>query len=129
MVLLAQQPPANLRELAKVPGLGQRFARRWGTEVVRRLRRPRKAPPRARNERNHGPNAAQRRRIDALTEARNAVAKELGLPPGLVCPKAMLTSVATSPAGVDGMTDAGLTGWRHEVLARPFAEVLVAEDP
>jgi len=127
MFELARQPPESARELAEVPGLGHRFVRRWGAEVLRRLRRPKSAPPRARNERSPGPNAAERRRIQGLTEARDEIAAELGLQSGLVCPKALLLSVATSPRGADGMADAGLTGWRSEVLANRFADVLADE--
>ena len=45
MLELAQQPPEVSGELARVPGLGPRFVRRWGSEVIRRLKQPRAAPP------------------------------------------------------------------------------------
>jgi ribonuclease D len=127
MVELAQRPPSSGRELSEVDGLGHRFARRWGREVLRRIRDPRKAPRRVRNDHSPGPNAEQRRRIDGLTAVRDEVATELGLPGGLVCPKALVAALATSPRGADGMADAGLNGWRSEVLADRFAEILTED--
>ncbi len=127
MLELADSPPESLGELAKIPGLGHRFVRRWGREVMIRLRRPKQAPPRVRPDRNPGPSALERRRIQRLTVERDEVAAELGIQSGLLCPRATMYAVAASRNGVGGLATAGLTGWRAEVLAQRFGVVLVEE--
>jgi len=124
MIELAVKPPESARELGVVPGLGHRFVRRWGADVMKHLRRPLAAPPRVRNHHSPGPTAAERRRIEGLTVVRDEIAAELGLQPGLVCPKALLLSMATSPQGAAGMADSGLTGWRFQLLSERFATAI-----
>ncbi len=48
LVAVAEEPPDDTSGLARVDGLGPRFVRRWGREVLRQLSRPQAAPPRAR---------------------------------------------------------------------------------
>ena len=92
-----------------------------------RLRSPRQAPPRVRPDRTPGPNARERRRIQRLNVERDEVAAELGIPSGLLCPRATVMSVAASSSSADGLAEAGHTGWRAELLARRFASVLAEE--
>jgi len=124
MLELAESPPESSADLARVPGLGQRFVRRWGTKVLRHLERPKSAPPPLRRARLPGPSSLERRRLDALTAARDTVAAELGLQPGLVAPKALLRAVAEADGlGEIGM-GSGLAGWRLEVLRKPFTAAM-----
>lgn len=124
MLELAESPPESNADLARVPGLGRRFVRRWGVEVLRHLERPKPAPPPLKRVRAPGPSPLEKRRLDALTAARDAVAEELGLHPGVVAPKALLRAVAE----VDGLekigTASGLAGWRLEVLGKPFVAAM-----
>lgn len=124
MLEMAEKPPESAADLAKVPGLGSRFVRRWGRQVLRRLDRPRSAPPHVREERAPSPSAGETRRLAALTAVRDEIAAELGLQPGLVCPKALLKSVAEKGAGRGHRLSTNLTGWRLEVLGEPFSAAL-----
>ena len=59
-----------------------------------------------------------------------AVAAGLGLPPGLLCSRSRLESVAVcsrpTPTPAD-LADCGLDGWRLEVLGDCFAEALASD--
>lgn len=127
MLELAQKPPNVPGEVARIPGLGHRFARRWGAEVIRRLKRPRAAPPRVRGARTPQLAAAQRRRAQKLSEVRDAVAAELELAPGLICPRATIQAIAASPNGERAFDTADLAGWRRELLADRFASAMEDE--
>jgi ribonuclease D len=124
MLELAQAPPESLAEMAGVPGLGHRFVRRWGKQVMVRLRRPEQAPPRQRPNQAPGPNALERRRIQRLIAARDEVAQELGIQAGLLCPRATIQAVAASDGRAGGLAEAGLTGWRARLLEQRFQAAL-----
>ncbi len=124
MLELAVDPPEDLDALAKVSGLGGRFVRRWGRDVLRRLQSPRQAPPRHAKPREQQPSATVRHRMKRLTEVRDSVAAELGLQPGLVCPRATVEEVAAAGASRASLERSGLTGWRLEVLGDRFVEAL-----
>ncbi len=125
---LAQDPPGDARELKSRRGVSRRVARRWGSDLLRLLADPPPAP--ARPRRRHGGDrhleAPARGRLERLRAARDRVANELGIEPGVLCPKATLVSVATAepvPRSEEELAAAGLTGWRLEVLS---AAVLAA---
>jgi ribonuclease D len=122
LLALAVGPPEDLEGMAKVPGLGPRFTRRSGKEVLRRLRKPGRAPNRARRERQPAPPAEVRRRADRLQKVRDSVAGELGIQPGLLCPRATLQAVAE--AGPEHMAKAGLEGWRLGLLKERFSPAM-----
>jgi ribonuclease D len=124
MLELAIDPPQDFDALAKVSGLGARFVRRWGREVLRRLQSPRSAPSRQSRPREQQPSATVRHRMKRLTEVRDAVAAELGLQPGLVCPRATVEEVAAAGTSRASLERSGLTGWRLEVLGDRFVEAL-----
>jgi hypothetical protein len=71
-----------------------------------------------------------RHRFKTLSAVRDAVAEEMGLQAGLVCPKACvetLASGATNGSVVADLQRLGLTGWRLEVLGDRFAAALSEE--
>jgi len=127
LMLLAQEPPADLAELGKTEGVGPRAVRRWGRELLRLVDRPQGAPERVALPRDAKPEPVVRQRIKRLLAARDAKSGELGLQGGLLCPRGCVDAVAAhSPvcSTVDDLTDAGLTGWRLEVLADDFLAAL-----
>jgi ribonuclease D len=127
LMLLAQEPPTDLTELGKTEGVGPRAVRRWGRELLSRLDRPQRAPDRVPIPRDAKPEQAVRRRIKGLLAARDAKAAALSVQGGLLCPRGCVDAVATqSPvcSTVDDLADAGLTGWRLEVLADDFLAAL-----
>ena len=127
MLELALDPPQNVDDMARVAGLGPRFVRRSGRDVLRRLQSPHRAPQRRSSPREPQPPAAVRRRIDRLAEVRDRIASELALPPGLVCPKATVQEIAAAGTDRAALEGSGLSGWRLEVLGEKFLEAL--EDP
>jgi len=130
LVALAETAPDTNAKLAKIEGLGPRFIKRWGAQVLKALHRPDRAPERVRRQRQPDLTAAEVRRVKALSTVRDEVASELGLESGLVCPRACVTAVAShSPrCAVSGdLRDAGLGGWRLELLGEKFLEVFAAE--
>jgi len=127
LMLLAQEPPADLGELGKIEGIGPRAVRRWGRELLRRLDRPQRAPERVPIPRAVKVEPVVRQRIKRLLGARDAKSLELGLQGGLLCPRGCLDAVATPApvcSTVDDLADAGLNGWRLEVLADDFLTAL-----
>ncbi|HPA79942.1 MAG TPA: HRDC domain-containing protein [Thermoanaerobaculales bacterium] len=124
MIELAAVPPEGTAELARVPGIGPRFARRWGGEVLRRLEHPRGAPQHRRAQHASPPSATERRRLQRLVEVRDEVAARLGLQPGLVCPRATLQAIAAAPGAGSALNAAGLSGWRRELLGESFVAAL-----
>jgi ribonuclease D len=130
LILLAQEPPASLGELGKIEGIGPRAVRRWGRELLRTVGRPQSAPEWAPAPRDPKTEPAVRRRIKGLLAARDAKAAALGLQGGLLCPRVCVDAVASgAPAQstVDDLADAGLKGWRLEVLADDFLATLADE--
>ena len=90
---------------------------------------PRTAPERVRAPRLPSPNDETKRRLQRLTAVRDGEANRLGLPTGLLCPKATLLAVAElgREPTVDELEAAGLQGWRAERLAEGFRDALRAE--
>ena len=76
------------------------------------------------------PEPAVRRRIKRLLAARDEKAAALGLQGGLLCPRVCVDAAATRApvcSTVDDLADAGLKGWRLEVLADDFLKALADE--
>ncbi len=126
LLALAAKPPRDVQGLVQVRGLGPRFARRWGKEVLRRLAEPRPAPPRASARPARVLDAAERARLRRLREVRDEIATALGLQPGLVASRSLLEGLVDAPARPDELARRGLVGWRHELLAEPFVAALAA---
>jgi ribonuclease D len=130
LMALAQEPPADLVELGKTEGIGPRAVRRWGRELLRTLDRPQSAPEGAPMPRAAKVEPAVRRRIKGLLAARDAKAAALGLQGGLLCPRVCIDAVAMREpvcSTIDDLADAGLKGWRLEVLADDFLAALADE--
>lgn len=129
LMFLAEDPPADSAALEEVEGIGPRAVRRWGRELLKFVEHPHRAPDRLKLPRPPNPPAEVRRRLKNLLAARDARAKELGLQEGLVCSRSSAEAVAArQPRCVSAgdLEDAGLRGWRLEVLGGTFLEALGA---
>jgi ribonuclease D len=124
MIELAETPPENFDAMAKVPGIGPRFVRRSGRDVMKTLKMPRKAPPKQPANREPPLPAAARRRAKRLTEVRDEVASNEGLPSGLLCPRATVQALALDATDIESFPKVGLTGWRLGLLGERFARAL-----
>ena len=113
---LAAAPPADLAALATVKGVGAVAVRRWGRELLAALVAPAQAPPAAERAR-FVRDRAREERVDAARKARDGVAAELGLDPGVLAPRAALEALADRPPGEVSELAVRLgRRWRAEVL-------------
>jgi ribonuclease D len=129
LLAIAEAAPSSSSELAALEGIGPRFVRRWGRAVLRCVREPVRAPERRRGPRQPDLPAAVVRRVRRLSTVRDEVAAELGLEPGLVCPRAQILAVASIEppcSTTDDLGRAGLAGWRVECLGPRFLAALDA---
>ena len=127
MIRMAESAPASAKELAEIHGVGDRFVRRWGGEVMEHLRDPSEAPARRRSKREPPPSAEVKSRLQRLLKVRDRKAKALGLEPGLVFPRARAQQIAACERDLDGFEDleaCGLEGWRLEVLGDAVLEAV-----
>jgi ribonuclease D len=130
LLAMADQPPTDLEELGKVEGVGQRAVRRWGRDLLRLINRPRRAPKRVRPPRPQSPDAAERKRLKRMLAARDVKAEELGIQAGLLCSRGAAEAVSSCKplcTTAQDLADAGLEGWRLEVLGDDFLKA-IAED-
>jgi ribonuclease D len=129
LLLLAEDPPADRTALGEVEGIGPRAVRRWGSELLHALGHPKKAPNHVKAPRPPNPSPEVKRRLKNLSAARDVQAKALGLHEGLVCSRSCVEAVAArQPRCVSrgDLAEAGLKGWRLEVLGESFLAALAA---
>ncbi len=129
LMLLAEEPPADQAGLGEVEGIGPRAVHRWGRELLQAVGRPNPAPDRVKLSRPPNPPPEVRRRLKNLSAARDAQAKALGLQEGLVCSRSCAEAVAARQprcASLGDLADAGLKGWRLDVLGESFLAALAA---
>ncbi len=127
LMLLAEDPPADPVALGEVEGIGPRAVHRWGRDLLGAVQHPHRAPDRLKQSRPPNPTAEVRSRLKNLLAARDARAKALGLQEGLVCSRSCAEAVAARQPrcmSAGDLEDAGLRGWRLEVLGEPFLVAL-----
>ena len=130
LLAMAEKPPTDLEELGEVEGVGPRAVRRWGRDLLRLIRRPHRAPKRVRPPRPPTPDASERRRLKRMLAARDVKAEELGIQAGLLCSRSAVEAVSShkpSCTTVQDLADAGVEGWRLEVIGEDFLKA-IAED-
>lgn len=130
LIHLAAHPVATIDELAKVKGVGRDVAERRGPELLAAMERGRSVPEAELPRFERGPrrpeiDPAFEQRVERLKVRRNALALELGLLPGVLCPNGTLDAIARAvPESVEGMAGVpGLRRWQQQVLG---AELLKA---
>ncbi|MCU0253638.1 MAG: HRDC domain-containing protein, partial [Acidobacteria bacterium] len=128
LLALARQP-ADAPPDPGAAGVSPRVLRRYAKALHDAVARGRLAPPRpaARAPRGPRPPRDERRRLDALRQARDRVAAQLGLPGSLLCTGALLREAArTPPGGAEEWIALGLRQWQLQLLAEPFQAALVS---
>jgi len=129
LLALAKAPPADLEALATVRGIGRDTVARNGLEILQAIDRgltlPEKDIPRIERRDRPPPDPALEARLDRLKAARNRLARQIELPPGVICPNGTLEAIArTSPKTVAGLKRvAGVRAWQ----ARVFGEELLRQ--
>jgi ribonuclease D len=98
MLLMAQSPPRDMTELKSVRGIGGEQAERRGREILAAVERGLAVPeadlPRIVRPTRRPPDAAYEARLERLKAARNQLATQYALAPGVLCPNGTLEAIA-----------------------------------
>jgi ribonuclease D len=98
MVVMAKSPPADLAALKATRGIGQEQVERRGSEILAAMRRgldiPDRDLPRLERPLRRQPDAAYETRLERLKAARNTLAAQYDLAPGVFCPNGVLEAIA-----------------------------------
>jgi ribonuclease D len=108
MLALAKHPPADLAALKAVAGISADQVERRGRDLLAAVRRGLEIPDRELPRIERGPrrpfDAAFDARLERLKAARNRLATELDLQPGVLCPNGTLEAIAeANPSSLDGL--------------------------
>jgi len=128
MLFMAKSPPENLEQLKAVRGVGGEQAERRGAEILAAIRRGLSLPeaelPRVERTARRQPDAAYEGRLERLKAARNLLATEYDLAPGVLCPNGTLEAIARiNPATVEQLSEVPeLRRWQR----REFGSRLLA---
>ena len=106
MLAMAQTPPADLAGLKAVRGIGGEQAERRGREILAAVQRGLAVPegelPRVERPPRRPPDPAYEARLERLKAARNLLAAQYDLAPGVLCPNGTLEAIARlNPATKD----------------------------
>ena len=128
LMLLAEGSPEDAAALQEIEGIGPRAVRRWGRDLLKAVRQPRRAPDHVNPPRTPSPTRGEQRRLKALLKARDTLAAAIGVQAGFLCSRSCAEAIAgwhprcSSDSDLEG---SGLSGWRLEVLGADFLAALV----
>jgi ribonuclease D len=110
MVFMAKSPPTDLAALKAIKGIGQDQADRRGKEILAAVQRGLdildRDLPRIERPLRRQPDAAYEARLERLKAARNALATQYDLAPGVLCPNGVLEAIARiNPATLEQMAE------------------------
>jgi ribonuclease D len=110
MLAMAKAPPTDLAELKAVRGIGGEQAERRGREILAAVQRGLAVPeadlPRVERPPRRPPDPAYEARVERLKAARNLLAAQYELAPGVLCPNGTLEAIArTNPASVEELAE------------------------
>jgi ribonuclease D len=108
MLTMARQPPADMAALKAIPGIGGEQAERRGADILAAVKRGLEVPdadlPRIERPPRRPFDPAFEERLERLKTARNRLATELDLAPGVLCPNGTLEAIArTNPASLEAL--------------------------
>ncbi|HEU4474557.1 MAG TPA: ribonuclease D [Gemmatimonadales bacterium] len=110
MLAMAKNPPADIAALKAIPGISSDQAERRGRDLLAAVKRGLELPdselPRPTRTPRRAPDLAYEARLERLKTARNLLARQYDLPPGVVCPNGTLEAIAR----VDPKTPQELAG-------------------
>lgn len=119
---LATDPPRTIAKLVQRVPRHRAVARRFGEELLAAIEEGRSAEPEPSRSGSNGRRwtEADRGVQDALRKRRAAIARDLGIEPGVLCPSRPLAAVAIGdPEGPDELVRlAGLRPWQAELLSQ-----------
>lgn len=125
---LAVRQPATAAELSPISGITPRVSERLGEPLLDAIRRGQAVAPAQWPKRPSSgytslrpPQEAQVKRLKA---ARDRIALQLGLAPGLICSNAVMEELVRRPAPDTDQTAARLSRWRWALLGEEFTRIL-----
>jgi ribonuclease D len=122
--------PRSADALREIRGLPASLARRYGPALVTAVGRALLLPEHELPKRERGPRVARdpelETRVERLKTARNAVAQQLAIDPGVLCGKATLETIARArPRDRAALAEAGdLRHWQVDVLGDALLQAL-----
>lgn len=130
LLAVSQALPRSTDELSRVRGLPASLARRYGPALVTAVGRALGLPDDELPRRDRGPRMARdpelETRVERLKAARNAVAQQLAIDPGVLCGKATLEGIARARprdrAALEQLGD--LRRWQVNVLGEALLQAL-----
>ena len=108
MLAMAKQPPADMAALKTIPGIGSDQAERRGRDILAAVKRGLEIPeqdlPRVERPARKAFDPAFEARLERLKAARNRLAVQLDLAPGVLCPNGTLEAIArANPASMEAL--------------------------
>lgn len=130
LLALSAAPPRSSEELAKMRGLSPRLVTERGasllTVIERGLTVPDKDLPKFPRSERHVADPVFDLAVDRLKRVRNEMATQLGLDPGVLCPKGTLEAVARArpktPAALGEIHE--IRKWQVKLLGTDFLKAL-----
>jgi ribonuclease D len=119
---LAADPPRTEAQLVRRSQRRRGLLRQHAAALLAAVERGRTAPPEPRDRSGRRWTEQERNAFDAMRRARSALAEELGIDAGVLCPSQPLwAAVAGSPEdGRELCRLAGLRAWQRDLLADPL---------
>jgi ribonuclease D len=110
LMFMAKSPPTEVAALKAIKGIGQDQIDRRGKEILAAVQRgldiPDRDLPRIERPLRRQPDAAYEARLERLKSARNALATQYDLAPGVLCPNGVLEAIArVNPATLEQMAE------------------------
>jgi ribonuclease D len=130
LLAVSQALPRSADALSEIRGLPASLARRYGPALVTAVGRALHMSEEELPKRERGPRMARdpelETRVERLKTARNAVAQQLAIDPGVLCGKSTLEVIARArPGDRAALAEIGdLRGWQVDVLGEALLRAL-----
>jgi ribonuclease D len=130
LLAVSQALPPSAAALGEIRGLPASLARRYGPALVTAVGRALRLPEHELPKRERGPRVARdpelETRVERLKTARNAVAQQLAIDPGVLCGKSTLEVIARArPGDRAALAEIGdLRRWQVDVLGEALLQTL-----
>jgi ribonuclease D len=135
MLLIAKSSPGDLAALKAIPGISGDQAERRGREILAAVRRgvelPEEQLPRIPRQPRRQPDLAFEARVERLKARRNALAQELELAPGVLCPNGTLEAIARADPDTAERLEAvpELRRWQARTIGPALFDALQEQQP
>jgi ribonuclease D len=135
LLAIAKAPPRDLAALKAIPGISSDQAERRGREILaavgRGLELPEDQLPRVARQPRRPPDLAFEARLERLKARRNALAQELELAPGVLCPNGTLEAIAREDPNTVERLEAvpELRRWQARTIGPALFDALQEQQP